>query len=94
MTVNGSIALGGRAEVPLSYCLDDPTQCYPTYPAAAHGYPLAVGDAALIRGEWKVVWGRQAGLGYWQGPVFPNSTAATLPAAILSSSSAPQACVR
>ena len=64
VSTNASIALGGRGEVVLSYCLEV-HQCYPTYPGAAHGYPLAVGDAALVVGEYKIVWGKQAGQCEW-----------------------------
>jgi hypothetical protein len=55
--------------VPLSYGLEV-ANIYPSYPYA-HGYPLAVGDAALISGEWKIIVGSQAGL---DGPHCHSST--------------------
>lgn len=53
ITINGSIALGGRSEVPLSYGMKT-ADIYPSYPYA-HGYPMSLGDAALIVGEWKII---------------------------------------
>ena len=44
--------------------------------AAGAGGAAALGsfDAAIIVDGFKIVCGPQAGEGYWQGPVFPNST--------------------
>ena len=61
-----------RTEVPLSFC-DAKAAC---------DSPGGLGDAALISGHWKIVLGSQGGLGWHQGPRFPNaSTAAVAPPA-------------
>lgn len=53
-----------RVEVPLSYCNAE-AEC---------DSPGQVGDSALISGRWKIIRGKQAGLGFYQGPLYPNMT--------------------
>jgi len=53
-----------RQEVPLSFCTPD-TEC---------DWPGGAGDSALISWPWKIINGTQAGLGLWQGKVFPNES--------------------
>ncbi|KAL3925964.1 MAG: hypothetical protein SGILL_000065 [Bacillariaceae sp.] len=53
-----------RTEVPLSFCSKE----------AACDWPGGSGNAALISWPWKVINGTQVGLGFWQGPQFPNAS--------------------
>ena len=53
-----------RTEIPLSFC-NELAQC---------DSPGGVGDSALISGRYKVITGKQAGLGFYQGPLYPNIT--------------------
>lgn len=53
-----------RQEIPLAFCTAK-TEC---------DFPGGVGDSALISWPWKIINGTQAGLGLWQGPMFPNAS--------------------
>lgn len=53
-----------RTTLPLSFCTKE----------AKCDFPGGVGNGALISWPWKIINGTQAGLGLWQGPVFPNAT--------------------
>ncbi|KAG7372537.1 sulfatase [Nitzschia inconspicua] len=53
-----------RKELPLSFCT----------PEASCDFPGGVGNGALIVWPWKIINGTQAGLGLWQGPIFPNAS--------------------
>lgn len=57
-----------RQEVPLGYCTPE-ADCDEN-----NGPSGSMVDAALIVGNYKIVTGYQGGLGYWQGPQFPNGS--------------------
>lgn len=56
-----------RQEVPLAYCT-------PEADCDENNAGTGMVDAALIVGNYKIVTGTQGGLGYWQGPQFPNGS--------------------
>ncbi len=53
-----------RSEIPLAICLEE-SHCDESGPP---------GDSALIRGKYKFINGTQGNIGFYQGPLYPNST--------------------
>jgi hypothetical protein len=59
-----------RTEIPLGYCSPE-ANCDETASPRNVSYML---DSALISGKYKVITGYQGGLGFYQGPQFPNGS--------------------